>query len=159
MRMRCEGTRQIRLLVVDDEQVTAISMGTILKMHGYEVATAFSGEEALVKAADFVPDLLVTDISMGVMNGIEAATRITATLPDCTVLFVSGHAAWSDVLTAVPKRMVYRFVSKPIHPLDLLDAIASMLPSASTEEGLIAKAVAHDASPGRQPGTQEQIAC
>jgi response regulator RpfG family c-di-GMP phosphodiesterase len=68
---------------------------------------------------------------MGAMNGVEAATQITAMLPQCGVLFLSGHASMADILHTAPKRLVYSFMSKPMHPLDLLNAIAYILPALS----------------------------
>ncbi len=123
--------RQARILVVDGNKTIAQALSAILQEQGYEVATAFGGEAAIAKAAGFLPDLLLSDVSMGAMNGIEAATRITAKLPDCKVLFLSGHASMADVVSAAPEGLVYSFASKPIHPLDLLNAIAYMLPAAN----------------------------
>ncbi len=119
--------RQARILVVDDEQIIALSLATILEKSGYKVAKAFSGEEAVATAACFEPDLLLTDISMGAMSGIEAATEIVAMVPECKVLFLSGHASMSGISESASKRLVYSFASKPLHPLDLLNTVAYML--------------------------------
>jgi CheY-like chemotaxis protein len=136
---------QARILVVDDNRTIALTLGAILQEHGYETATAFSGAEAIAKAAGFLPDLLVSDVCMGAMNGIEAASRITARLPGCKVLFLSGQASMSDVLNAAPERLVYSFISKPIHPLDLLNAIAYMLPAANPREDAVAMVMEQEA--------------
>jgi CheY-like chemotaxis protein len=136
---------QARILVVDDSQTIALTLSAILQEHGYETATAFSGAEAITKAAGFLPDLLVSDVCMGAMNGIEAASRITARLPGCKVLFLSGQASMSDVLNAAPERLVYSFISKPIHPLDLLNAIAYMLPAANPREDAVAMVMEQEA--------------
>jgi CheY-like chemotaxis protein len=122
---------QARILVVDDEQVAALTLSAILQEQGYEVATAFSGEEAVAKAPGFIPDLLVCDVFMRAMNGVDAATRITAMLAECRVLFLSGHASLSDLLNTAPERLVYSLISKPLPPLDLLNAIACMLSALS----------------------------
>jgi CheY-like chemotaxis protein len=117
-----------RILVVDNDQLIAWTLGAILEEQGYEVATAFSGEEAVAKAPVFVPHLLVSDINMGAMSGVEAAIRITTNFSECKVLFLSGLASNSDILDTAPERLVYSFASKPLPPLDLLSAIAYMLP-------------------------------
>lgn len=145
MRTSIGYKRQDRILVVDDNKATAQTLSAILQEQGYEVATAFSGEEAVARADGFLPDLLVSDIFMVGMNGIEAATRITAKLPDCRVLFLSGQAAMSEVLKATPERLVYSFASKPVHPLDLINAIAYMLPAGNTFGDTVAMAMEHDA--------------
>jgi CheY-like chemotaxis protein len=132
--------RKARVLVVDDNKTVAQSLSAILQGQGYEVATAFSGEEAVAKTDGFLPDLLLSDVWVGAMNGIEAATRITATLPDCRVLFLSGYLSMADVVSAAPEGLVYSFASKPINSLDLLNAIAYMLPAANEfkEPGVMA---------------------
>jgi CheY-like chemotaxis protein len=134
-RMRYTNKRQARILVVDNEQMIALALSAILQKQGYAVATAFSGEQAIAIAADFIPDLLVSEIYMGAMNGVESATQITGKLPNCSVLFLSGFASISDVLKIAPKRLVYSFMSKPMHPLDLLNAIAYKLSVVSTDDG------------------------
>lgn len=93
---------QSRILVVDDNQVIALTLGAILEEAGYEVASAFSGEEAIERAEAFLPKLLLSDISMRPMNGIEAAVQITAKLPDCRVLFLSGNPSIADCSEAPP---------------------------------------------------------
>ncbi len=129
--MDSRNGRQARILVADDNQAIALTLSAILEEQGYEVATAFSGEEAVTKAAWFIPDLLVSDIYMKVMNGVVAATRITAKLPQCGVLFLSGLATMSEILITAPERLVYSFISKPLQTVDLLNAIAYKL-SATT---------------------------
>jgi CheY-like chemotaxis protein len=133
------SSRSARILVVDDEQIIALALAAILEKNGYDVEKAFSGDEAVAKAADFNPDLLLSDVSMGTMTGIEAATQITAKLPRCRVLFLSGHASKADIAEAAPKRMVYSFASKPLHPADLLSALAYMLSgfNATDDPGVI----------------------
>jgi len=129
---RSRDKRQAKILVADNDPAIAVTLGAILEQQGYVVATVFSGEEAVAIAEVFSPDLLVSDVYMSGMNGVEAAARITAKLPECRVLFLSGVASMSDVLKAAPKRLVYSFTSKPLHSLDLLNAIAYMLSAVST---------------------------
>jgi len=126
--------RPPRVLVADDEKTIALTLTEILFREGYRVATCFSGEEAVEKAAEFLPDLFLSDISMGRMNGVEAAARITAKLPQCKVLFHSGHIAFTRFVDHLPQNLVYSFMPKPAHLPDMLDAIACMLPNANTVE-------------------------
>jgi two-component system, response regulator RegA len=124
---RSGTSRKAKILVVDNEQMLALALCTILQSHGYEVATAFSGEEAIALAARFIPDLLVSDVRLGATSGVKVATQITNIFPHCSVLFLSGLSSMSDVLRVAPKRLVYSFVSKPLQLLDLLNAIAYKL--------------------------------
>jgi CheY-like chemotaxis protein len=134
MRMMYENKRQARILVVDDDRSIALTLTEILAEQGYEVATVFSGKEAVAKAAEFLPDLLLSDVNMEAMNGVESATRITAKLPDCRVLFLSGHVSMDDMLIASPKRLAFSLMSKPPRLLDLLNAIVYMLPAVRPEQ-------------------------
>jgi len=142
---RSRDKRQAKILVADNDPAIAVTLGAILEQQGYVVATVFSGEEAVAIAEVFSPDLLVSDVYMSGMNGVEAAARITAKLPECRVLFLSGVASMSDVLKAAPKRLVYSFTSKPLHSLDLLNAIAYMLSAVSTVDDPAVMAVENDA--------------
>jgi CheY-like chemotaxis protein len=145
MRKGYGNKRQARILVADDELTIALTLVEILEEQGYEVAVAFSGEQAVAEAADLIPDLLITDVCMGEVNGVEAATAITAMLPDCRVLFLSGLASMSDVMSAAPERLVYSFMSKPMCSLDLLNVIAYMLPAVSTAHDPAAMTADRDA--------------
>lgn len=130
--MRMRSARSIRILVVDDEVNIAVTLAVILAREGYEVATAFSGEQAVLKAPNFDPHLLITDLRMGVMDGVEAATRIISKLPDCRVLFFSGAGSLEELSHAAPKGLVYSLAPKPIPIPDLLSAIAYLVPPTST---------------------------
>ena len=144
--MTFEGIRDkktARILVVDDDEMIALTLTAILQEQEYEVATAFSGKEAVALAAEFLPDLLLSDVHMGAMNGVQAAIRITAKLPDCRVLFLSGHASMEDLLIDAPKRLECSFISKPPKLLDLLNAIGYMLPAESITREPAGKAVDH----------------
>ncbi len=124
MRMRFGRQLKKRILAVEDEPTIAITLAAILEEEGYEVETAFSGEEAICKAARFIPNLLIADSNMGAMSGMEAATQITAMLPDCRVFFFSETDSFDEVSHAAPKHLVYSFARKPMPVPDLLSAIA-----------------------------------
>lgn len=118
---------QFRILVVDEPIIT-LTLSAILEGAGYEVRTAFNGEEAVEKALTFRPHLLLTEISMGRMNGIDAAIQIAASLPKCKVLFVSSCASISRLLESAPECLAYKHLPKPARVPDLLAAIANLLP-------------------------------
>jgi DNA-binding NtrC family response regulator len=142
--------RQARILVVDGERVFALAFSAILKDQGYEVATAFSGEEAVAMAPGHSPDLLVTGVQLGAMGGVEVASYVTELLPGCKVLFLSAAASVYEVSDAAPQRLVYSFMSKAVHPLDFLNAIAYMASAANTAEDPAGTAAEYD--PVRRSG-------
>lgn len=117
-----------KILVVDDERVIATTLAAILDQQGYETATAFSGEEAVELAARFQPDVLLSDVRMSGMNGVDAAIAIRGFLPHCAVLLVSGHASTVDVLGDARARGFYfELWPKPIAPAALLEKLRALL--------------------------------
>jgi DNA-binding NtrC family response regulator len=94
---------------------------------GLTTATAFNGKEAVEKAEIFRPQLLVTEAYLGRLSSIHAAARITAALPDCKVLFVSGKASFADNANAALEGVVYNCTRKPIDANDLLNIITCLL--------------------------------
>jgi CheY-like chemotaxis protein len=117
-----------KILVVDDERAIAATLAKILEYQGYETATAYSGEEEVQVACSFQPDCIVSDVKMGVMNGIEAAIEILRTLPCCKVLLVSGNAGYGDLLdNARAKGFDFEILLKPVPPPELLARIAQIL--------------------------------
>lgn len=110
-----------KILVADDERVIAETLAMILNQHGFDARYVYSGEDALALAPEFKPDLLLTDVLMEGMTGIEAAIRIREVVPSIKVLLFSGQAATADHL-AKAREQGYEFeiMTKPIHPTDLL---------------------------------------
>ena len=75
------GNTRPKVLVVDDEAAITSTLSAILRMHGYDTATASSGEEAVEVARSFRPDCIVSEMMMKTMNGVEAAIEISRALP------------------------------------------------------------------------------
>ena len=74
-----------KVLIADDERVIADTLAAILNQGGFEARAVYSCVKALEVAPAFKPDLLISDVIMSEMNGIEAAIRIRAILPDIRV--------------------------------------------------------------------------
>jgi CheY-like chemotaxis protein len=107
--------------VVDDEHVIATLTAIILNKAGFEAHAMFSGEEAVASLATLQPDLLITDVVMGRMNGIEVATIFRNKLPDCKILLFSGQAGTNDLLEkAHAQGHDFEILAKPVHPTDLI---------------------------------------
>jgi DNA-binding NtrC family response regulator len=116
--------KRIRVFVVDDERIIALTLATILNKSGF-IATAFFGPlEALTAARSSVPDLLISDVVMPELSGIDLAIKLRSICPGCKVLLFSGQAATADLLTSAREQgHDFTLLSKPIHPTDLLAAI------------------------------------
>jgi CheY-like chemotaxis protein len=113
--------RKPKVLVVDDEHVIADTLAIILNQHGYEASAVYSGAAAVERAHDVNPDLIISDVIMQDMNGIEAAIRIRKFLPGCKILLFSGQAATADLLeNARAQGHEFEILAKPVHPQDLL---------------------------------------
>jgi CheY-like chemotaxis protein len=82
-----------KVLVVDDERVIADTLAMILNQSGFQARAVYSGETALETAATFEPDMLITDVIMADLNGIDAAIQIRTILPRIKILLFSGQAA------------------------------------------------------------------
>lgn len=120
------AANSMRVLVVDDEVSIADSLAEILRLRGHDAHSVYSGESAVDSLADFEPEVLVADVIMGGMNGIELANHVASRIPDCRVILFSGQADLSQTI-AGPDLLSHGFTlyAKPIHPDVLLDLIES----------------------------------
>jgi len=120
-----QGGRR-KILVVDDEHVIADTIAAILNASGCSAVAAYSGEAALEAIADGVPDLIITDVCMPGMNGIELAIAIRELFPECKVLLFSGRSSSTHLIEEARARgYKFDFLSKPVHPRDLLERLKS----------------------------------
>lgn len=116
--------RKPKVLVVDDEQVIADTLAKILDLNGYDASAVYSGTAAVESARALQPDLVISDVIMQDMNGIEAAINIRGFLPSCKILLFSGQAATADLLeNARAQGHEFEILAKPVHPADLLAKI------------------------------------
>jgi CheY-like chemotaxis protein len=77
-------------------------------------------------AATLKPDMLISDVIMADLNGIDAAIRIRALLPQIKILLFSGQAATADLLEKARDRgYEFEILAKPVHPQDLLTKLRS----------------------------------
>jgi CheY-like chemotaxis protein len=116
-----EKTAKPKVLVADDEPVIADTLAMILNQSGFEARAVYSGEKAVELASTFEPDMLISDVIMADLNGIDAAIRIRAKLPRIKILLFSGQAATADLLEkARANGYEFEILAKPVHPQDLL---------------------------------------
>ena len=110
-----------RVLVVDDEHVIADTLTIILNQAGFNASAVYTGNGAVDAARTHKPDLIISDVIMPDMNGIEAAIHIHEFLPACKILLFSGQAATADLLENARSRgHEFEILAKPVHPQDLL---------------------------------------
>jgi DNA-binding response OmpR family regulator len=130
------------VLVVDDEAVIADTLGMILELNGFRVNIAYDGISALKLSRTVPPDLLLTDVSMPGMSGIDLAIDIQRSLPNCKVLLFSGQSSTSDLLGAA--RLAghdFTILAKPLHPTELLSRLSESLPSRNSAAAFASRIV------------------
>jgi len=110
-----------KVLVIDDERVIADTLAKILDLNGFEASAVYTGQASIKSESSTEPDMIISDVIMPDMNGIEAAINIRKFLPGCKILLFSGQAATADLLDhARSQGHEFEIVAKPIHPSDLL---------------------------------------
>ena len=118
----------LRVFVVDDEDVIASSLAMILRFQGGFHARSFTDPlEALQAARLDAPDLLISDVVMPRLSGIDLAIQLREHCPDCKVLLFSGQAATAELLeSARATGYTFELLLKPVHPADLLARIQNV---------------------------------
>jgi CheY-like chemotaxis protein len=120
------ATAKPKVLVADDEQVIANTLAIILNQAGFDARAVFSGEKAIELLDTFEPDMLISDVIMTGMTGIEAAIITRQKLPKCKILLFSGQAATADLLEKAREQgHEFEILAKPVHPTDLLAKLRS----------------------------------
>jgi len=119
---------RVRVLVADDHEVMRLGVRNLLEIHpGWSVcAEASNGQEAVEKTFQFHPDVIIMDITMPVMNGIEAANRITRTQPRIPVILFSLHVS-EDLYPHFQTDGIRGAVAKGHAARDLVQAVEAVL--------------------------------
>jgi len=112
------------ILVADDESLICRTVVEILRSEGYDAVAVMDGAAAVECAGRIEPKILLVDVMMPGMNGIEAAKKISQAHPGIRVICFSGHASSSELLEeAQAQGHEFEFLSKPIRPEALIKAI------------------------------------
>ena len=124
-----------KILAVDDEKHIVRLVQINLEKEGYEVATANTGREALEKVASFQPDLIVMDVMMPEMDGLEALSRLKAdpATSEIPVIMLTAKAQDSDVFRGW-QAGADLYLTKPFNPAELLTFVKRLLQAAPVEK-------------------------
>jgi two-component system chemotaxis response regulator CheY len=104
-----------RYIIVDDTQVVIDLFSTVVEiLEGTVAGTASTGAEAMIQYVDLLPDIVVMDISMPDMSGLDAIERIMSMNPAANILVISGNN-YEEVRQNVFKLGAKLFIGKPFH--------------------------------------------
>src|SRR5579872_920676 len=100
------------ILIIDDKKAIRKTLSEILSYEGYKIDEAGDGEEGLKKAKEKEYDVILCDIKMPKLDGIEFLEKVKETNPDVPVIMISGHGTIETAVEAV-KKGAYDYISKP----------------------------------------------
>lgn len=122
------GLKRLDVLVVDDERTIADTLAVILSRSGFSVRSAYDGKSALEIAKQDPPALVISDVVMPGMTGVELAIALKSLIPECQILLFSGQAATADFLNrARAEGHDFSIISKPVHPKDMIRRVTEYL--------------------------------
>ena len=101
------------ILVVDDERQVVRTISRILLDNRYRIITAASGEEGLFMLEEYRVDLIISDVNMPGMGGLEFLKRVRIDFPDILTLVLTGHGDLDMAMAAINDIGVYKFILKP----------------------------------------------
>jgi DNA-binding NtrC family response regulator len=114
-----------RIFVVDDERCISDSLSAILNNCGFKASAFYNAESALAACETATPELVISDVVMPGMSGVEMAIVIKEHYPACKILLFSGQTATADMLEqARSKGYDFELLAKPVHPKELLARVA-----------------------------------
>jgi len=108
---RRQGQRT--LLLVDDEENIVAALKRLLRRDGYQILTAHSAAEGLLRLAEHDVDVIVSDQRMPGMTGVEFLRRAKELYPDTVRIVLSGYTELQSIIDAVNEGAIYRFLTKP----------------------------------------------
>jgi len=111
------------ILVIDDEEMMRVLLRSTLKGPGYEVVEAANGRQGLELYRRRPTDLVITDILMPEMNGLDMILELTRYFLDAKVIAISGEGGEKNVLDVAKLLGARRTFHKPFSMLELLDAV------------------------------------
>jgi len=116
------------VLVVDDECAIADTLTEILKRSGFNAITAYDAPSAMDAALLHPPEVLITDVVLPGMNGIDLAISLRRIFTHCKVILFSGNAATSPLMASA-MRAGHNFIllNKPVHPGEMLAHVSGCL--------------------------------
>ena len=117
---------QPKILVVDDEEVTRLSLAEILSLEGYQVTAAKSGEEALQKLKKETVDLVLADLVMKEVDGLQVMEAAKKLSPDTVVIMLTAYGTLESAIQAM-RQGAYDYLIKPCGAQEIVASVESGL--------------------------------
>ena len=116
-----------KIVVVDDEPNITNTLCKILRDAGYPAFAAYEAEGAMMLCRHHAPALLISDVNMPGISGIELAQQVFREMPACQIILFSGHVDTAPLLAA-ERAQGHHFecLAKPMHPADLLARVRAL---------------------------------
>lgn len=115
-----------KILVIDDEEIVRISCKKCLNPEGYEVSAAQNGLEGLRLIEETRYDLILTDLKMPDMDGMEFLSKIKERQPGTKVIMITGYSTVENAVAAL-KQGAYNYIEKPFTPDTLIKAVTEAI--------------------------------
>lgn len=117
-----------KVLIVDDEEWTSDTLATIFSIAGYEARATYSAEQAVEIMRDWLPSLVILDVVLPNMSGIDLAIDLAGRAPSCQILLFSGNPNTSQLARAAAQAgHPFDILEKPVHPEFMLQKASQLL--------------------------------
>ena len=110
---------KLRVLLVDDEEEFVTTLSERLSLRGIETEAAYNGEDALVKMNQRTPDVIILDVMMPGLSGLDVLRQTKETLPDIPVILLTGRGSTREGIDGM-RQGAFDYLMKPIDIEDLI---------------------------------------
>lgn len=121
-----------KILVLDDEEIVRVSCKKCLTPEGYDVDVAANGVEGLAMIENNRYDVILTDLKMPDMDGMEFLAKVKERHPDTKVIMITGYSTVEHAVKAM-RMGAYNYIEKPFTPDALIDAVKEALTGEKAE--------------------------
>jgi DNA-binding NtrC family response regulator len=111
--------KQARILIVDDDDIARKNFTRLLQREGFDVSNAETGSSALERLAERSCDVVMTDLVMEDVNGLELLGRIKNQFPETEVILITGYASIPTAIEAI-KKGAFHYIEKPVRPAEMV---------------------------------------
>ncbi|MBD3168473.1 MAG: response regulator [candidate division Zixibacteria bacterium] len=125
-------TDKVNILVIDDEPIVGKRLKPALEKSGYNVDVCETGSEALERIHNKSYDIVVTDVRMDEVDGMEVLSRVTEKSPKTKVIIITGYATIEIAREAIAKG-AFDFIAKPFKPNELREIIQKAIDALEEE--------------------------